>query len=71
MRSRTPPPHGTDPSPPGASSAATGDAMTGAQRRYLAVLAAEAGVPLDDGLTRAEAARRIDELLQLATRAAS
>lgn len=41
----------------------TGDEpMTGAQRSYLKTLSEEARVPFDDGLTKAEASRRIDEL---------
>lgn len=41
----------------------TGDEpMTGAQRSYLHTLAEEAGEQVDDGLTKAEASRRIDEL---------
>lgn len=41
----------------------TGDEpMTGAQRSYLHTLAGEAGEEVDDGLTKAEASRRIDEL---------
>jgi hypothetical protein len=41
----------------------TGDEpMTGAQLSYLKTLSEEAGVPLDDKLTKAEASKRIDEL---------
>src|ERR1700759_1466862 len=41
----------------------TGDEpMTGAQRSYLKTLSEEAKVPFDDGLTKAAASRRIDEL---------
>lgn len=41
----------------------TGDEpMTGAQRSYLKTLSEEARMPFDDGLTKAEASRRIDEL---------
>ena len=41
----------------------TGDEpLTGAQRSYLHTLAEEAGVRVDDGLTKAEASRKIDEL---------
>jgi hypothetical protein len=41
----------------------TGDEpMTGVQRSYLKTLSEEAHVPFDDGLTKAEASRRIDEL---------
>jgi hypothetical protein len=41
----------------------TGDEpITGAQRSYLHTLAEEAGVEVDDDLTKAEASKRIDEL---------
>lgn len=41
----------------------TGDEpMTGAQRSYLHTLASEAGVEVDDDLTKAEAAERIEAL---------
>jgi hypothetical protein len=41
----------------------TGDEpMTGAQRSYLHTLAEEAGVEVDDELTKAEASKKIDEL---------
>jgi hypothetical protein len=41
----------------------TGDEpMTGAQRSYLHTLAEEAGEEVDDDLTKAEAAKRIEEL---------
>ena len=41
----------------------TGDEpMTAAQRSYLETLAREAGEPVDDELTKAEASKRIDEL---------
>lgn len=41
----------------------TGDEpMTGAQRSYLHTLATEAGVDVDDDLTKAEASKKIDEL---------
>ena len=41
----------------------TGDEpMTGAQASYLHTLASEAGVPVDEELTKAEASERIDEL---------
>ena len=43
----------------------TGDEpMTGAQASYLKTLSDQAGEPFDDGLTKAEASRRIDELQQ-------
>lgn len=41
----------------------TGDeSMTDAQASYLRTLAQEAGEPLDENLTKAEASKRIDEL---------
>jgi hypothetical protein len=41
----------------------TGDEpMTGAQRSYLQTLCDEAGEPMDETLTKAEASRRIEEL---------
>jgi hypothetical protein len=41
----------------------TGDEpMTGAQASYLKTLSDEAGEPFDEGLTKAEASLRIDEL---------
>ena len=41
----------------------TGDEpMTGAQRSYLHTLSEEAGEPVDDGLSKAEASKKIDEL---------
>lgn len=41
----------------------TGDEkMTGAQRSYLQTLSEEAGEPLDENLTKAQASKRIDEL---------
>jgi hypothetical protein len=36
--------------------------MTGAQASYLKTLCEEAGVPFEEGLTKAEASARIDEL---------
>ena len=36
--------------------------MTGAQQSYLTTLAQEAGEPVPEGLTKAEASKRIDEL---------
>lgn len=43
----------------------TGDEpMTAAQKSYLRTLATEAGEPVDDDLTKAEAAKRIEELQQ-------
>jgi len=41
----------------------TGDEpMTGAQRSYLKTLSDEAGEPMDENLSKAEASKRIDEL---------
>jgi hypothetical protein len=41
----------------------TGDEpMTGAQRSYLNTLADEAGVEVEESLTKAEASKKIDEL---------
>jgi hypothetical protein len=41
----------------------TGDEpMTGAQRSYLQTLAQEAGEEVPEGLTKADASKRIDEL---------
>lgn len=41
----------------------TGDEpMTGAQRSYLKTLSDEAGEPLEENLTKAEASKRINEL---------
>lgn len=41
----------------------TGDeAMTGAQKSYLATLSEEAGETMDADLTKAEASKKIDEL---------
>ena len=41
----------------------TGDEpMTGAQASYLKTLSEEAGEPFDEGLSKADASRRIDEL---------
>jgi len=41
----------------------TGDEpMTGAQRSYLKTLSEEAHLPFDDGLTKAQASKRIEEL---------
>ena len=41
----------------------TGDEpMTGAQASYLKTLSEEAGEEFDDGLTKADASKRIDEL---------
>ena len=36
--------------------------MTAAQKSYLTLLAQEANEPVPDGLTKAEASRKIDEL---------
>ena len=47
----------------------TGDEpMTGAQRSYLKTLSEEAKEPFDDGLTKAQASIRIDELQQVTGR---
>ena len=41
----------------------TGDEpMTGAQRSYLDTLSSEAGEPVEEDLTKAEASKRIEEL---------
>ena len=45
--------------------------MTGAQRSYLKTLSDEAKEEFDDGLTKAEASKRIDELQQKTGRGAS
>jgi hypothetical protein len=43
----------------------TGDEpMTGAQASYLKTLSDQAGEPVDEELTKAEASKRIDELQQ-------
>lgn len=43
----------------------TGDEpMTGAQASYLKTLSDEAGEPFDEGVSKAEASKRIDELQQ-------
>jgi DUF3072 family protein len=50
----------------------TGDeAMTGAQRSYLETLSQEAGEELDEGLSKADASKRIEELQQKTGRGAS
>ena len=50
----------------------TGDEpMTGPQRSYLHTLAREAGEDVDDGLTKAEASERIEELQAETGRGAS
>ena len=47
----------------------TGDEpMTGAQRSYLKTLSDEAHEPMEEGLTKAQAAKRIDELQELTGR---
>ena len=49
----------------------TGDEpMTGAQRSYLHTLAEEAGEEIDDGMTKAEASKKIDELQEKTGRGA-
>ncbi len=59
----------TDQSPIGDNTAkdpdewVTGDEdMTGAQASYLRTLSQEANEPFDEGLTKADASKRIDEL---------
>ncbi|TDS13190.1 DUF3072 domain-containing protein [Sphingobacterium paludis] len=42
--------------------------MTGAQASYLKTLSDEAKVPFEEGLTKAEASKRIDELQHLTGR---
>jgi uncharacterized damage-inducible protein DinB len=42
--------------------------MTGAQASYLKTLSEEAGEPFEEGLTKAEASRRIDQLQQASDR---
>ncbi len=50
----------------------TGDEpMTGAQKSYLETLSQEAGEPLDEGLNKADASKRIEELQQKTGRGAS
>jgi Protein of unknown function (DUF3072) len=39
-----------------------GEAMTGAQKSYLKTLSDEAGVEMDENLTKAEASKHIDAL---------
>jgi hypothetical protein len=47
----------------------TGDEpMTGAQKSYLKTLSEEAKVEFDEGLTKAEASKRIDELQEITGR---
>ena len=49
----------------------TGDEpMTAAQRSYLETLAQDTGEEVEDGLTKAEASKRIDELRQKSPRVA-
>ena len=50
----------------------TGDEpMTGAQASYLKTLSGEADEPFDEGLSKADASRRIDELQEKTGRGAS
>jgi uncharacterized damage-inducible protein DinB len=42
--------------------------MTGAQASYLKTLCEETGEPFEEGLTKAEASRRIDQLQQTSDR---
>lgn len=47
----------------------TGDeAMTGAQHSYLKTLSAEAKVPFEEGLSKAQASERIEELQKITGR---
>lgn len=49
----------------------TGDEpMTGAQKSYLGTLSREAGEPLDENLSKAEASKRIDALQETTGRGA-
>ncbi|MEH3106579.1 MAG: DUF3072 domain-containing protein [Sphingomonas fennica] len=49
----------------------TGDEpLTGAQASYLKTLSEEAGVEMEDGLSKADASKRIDELQQKTGRGA-
>ena len=49
----------------------TGDeAMTGAQKSYLKTLSREAGEPVDENLSKADASKRIDELQEQTGRGA-
>ena len=48
--------------------AAGAEPMTAAQRSYLRTLSEESGVPFEGNLTRADAARRIAELQDRASR---
>jgi len=45
--------------------------MTGAQKSYLKTLSEEAGEPMDENLSKAEASKRIDELQQRTGRGAN
>jgi hypothetical protein len=45
--------------------------MTGAQKSYLSTLSEEAGVEMDETLTKAEASKRIDDLQQQTGRGAA
>jgi hypothetical protein len=48
----------------------TGDEpMTGAQKSYLETMAQEAGEPVEDDLTKADASKKIDELQEKTGRA--
>ena len=48
----------------------TGDKpMTGAQKSYLETMAQEAGEPVEDDLTKADASKKIDELQEKTGRA--
>ena len=39
-----------------------GEPMTGAQKSYLKTLAEEAGVPIEEGMSKGDASKKIDEL---------
>ena len=47
-----------------------GEPMTGAQASYLKTLSDQAGEPFDEGLSKADASKRIDELQQRTGRGA-
>jgi hypothetical protein len=47
-----------------------GEPMTGAQASYLKTLSDQAGEPFDQGLSKADASKRIDELQQRTGRGA-
>ena len=45
-----------------------GETMTGAQHSYLKTLSDEAGVPMDENLSKAAASKKIEELQQITGR---